>query len=172
MLVSGDYVLTLNSLHPAQLKFFDMEVTHDQAEIIPFIRAAMVASPKPIRLLASPWSPPEWMKVSVGGKRSMTGSSQPHGLRSDVRVKNAWAKYFSKFISAYAGQDVPIWAVTPQNEPEFAAPWEACAYNSTYERDFINSYLGPTLRADHPEVRCYTLAICCGLIPFPLFVYT
>ena len=47
---------------------------------------------------------------------------------------------------------MPIWAITPQNEPEFAAPWEACAYDQTYEMDFINSYLGPTLHQNHPDV--------------------
>ena len=47
---------------------------------------------------------------------------------------------------------VPIWAITPQNEPEFAAPWEACAYDQTYEMDFINQYLGPTLDQNHPDV--------------------
>jgi len=48
---------------------------------------------------------------------------------------------------------VHVWAITPQNEPEFPAPWEACAYNSTLERDFIGGYLGPTLDNHHPEVR-------------------
>jgi len=144
----------------AQLKFFDMEVTHDQAEMIPFIRAAMSASSRPIRLLASPWSPPAWMKGKVEGKKSMTGSDQPNGLKNDVRVKTAWANYFSKFITAYAGQGVPIWAVTPQNEPEFAAPWEACAYNSSFESDFINQFLGPVLDNDHPQVTVTGSALC------------
>ena len=46
-----------------------------------------------------------------------------------------------------------MWAITPQNEPEFAAPWEACAFNATYERDFINGYLGPTLKQYRPDVK-------------------
>jgi O-glycosyl hydrolase len=55
-------------------------------------------------------------------------------------------------VPAYVLLGVPIWAITPQNEPEFAAPWEACAFNQTYERDFINKYLGPTLDQNHPDV--------------------
>ena len=47
---------------------------------------------------------------------------------------------------------VPIWAITPQNEPEFPAPWEACAFDPEYEMDFINQYLGPTLKQNHPDV--------------------
>jgi glucosylceramidase len=42
--------------------------------------------------------------------------------------------------------------LTPQNEPEFPAPWEACAYDSNYEKDFINQYLGPTIRQNNPDV--------------------
>ena len=42
---------------------------------------------------------------------------------------------------------VPIWAVTPQNEPEFAAPWEACVYNKSFSNHFIQNYLGPVLRS-------------------------
>jgi hypothetical protein len=56
------------------------------------------------------------------------------------------------FVPVYVLLGVPIWAITPQNEPEFAAPWEACAFNQTYERDFINKYLGPTLDQNHPDV--------------------
>jgi glucosylceramidase len=98
------------------------------------------------------------MKKPVDGKASMTGSATPNGLLDDPRVHSAWALYISKFISAYFKKGVPIWAVTPQNEPEFPAPWEACSYNSTGESDFINDYLGPTLKATHPDVLILVLS--------------
>uniref|UniRef100_A0A7S0RV58 Glucosylceramidase n=1 Tax=Pyramimonas obovata TaxID=1411642 RepID=A0A7S0RV58_9CHLO len=40
-----------------------------------------------------------------------------------------------------------------QNEPEFAAPWEACKYTASYMRDFVKHHLGPTMRADHPDLK-------------------
>ena len=46
-----------------------------------------------------------------------------------------------------------MFAVTVQNEPEFPAPWEACAYNPEIEAEFIANHLGPVLRRDHPEVK-------------------
>jgi O-glycosyl hydrolase len=49
----------------SQLEHFDSEVLHDTHQIIPFILAAMKKAKKPIELLASPWSPPAWMKVPV-----------------------------------------------------------------------------------------------------------
>lgn len=102
---------------------------------------------------ASPWSPPAWMKKAENGsKPSMLGSVTPNGLRDDPRVHSSWALYISKFITAYNDKGVPIWAITPQNEPEFPAPWEACSYNASGERDFISGFLGPTLEEHHPEV--------------------
>lgn len=61
--------------------------------------------------------------------------------------------YISKFIDAYAGKGVPIWGLTPQNEPEFPAPWEACAYNVSYMKDWIQEYLGPVMRSNHPDLK-------------------
>lgn len=117
----------------------------------------MKKSKQPINLLASPWSPPSWMKVPVKEGNittsKMTGSNTPNGLRSDPKIMSAWARYISLFIDAYENHGVPIWAVTPQNEPEFAAPWEACAYNASFESLFVEKYLGPILKSDHPEIK-------------------
>ncbi|KAI9913072.1 hypothetical protein PsorP6_005090 [Peronosclerospora sorghi] len=72
----------------------------------------------------------------------------PVGLLDDMRA--SWALYFSKFITAYKNHGISFWGLTPQNEPEFAAPWEACAYDPAYEAVFIADYLGPVLARDHP----------------------
>ena len=48
---------------------------------------------------------------------------------------------------------VNLFAVTVHNEPEFPAPWEACAYDPKNEADFIANHLGPVLRRDHPDVK-------------------
>jgi glucosylceramidase len=71
-------------------------------------------------------------------------------LKNDSR--EVWANYISKWISAYKNQSIPIWALTPQNEPENAAGWEACVYTAEQEADWIGSYLGPIMNSSHPEV--------------------
>lgn len=48
---------------------------------------------------------------------------------------------------------IDLFAVTVQNEPEFPAPWEACAYSPYSEAAFIANHLGPTLERDHPDVK-------------------
>jgi hypothetical protein len=141
--VDGDY----------NLDYFDNEVTHDTIQIIPFILDAM-EKVNNLKLVASPWSPPSWMKLpmKVGDNSSMIGSASPNCLKNEPKIKFAWAKYLSKFITAYENKGIPIWAMTPQNEPEFPAPWEACAMNDTFERSFIGEYLGPVIKSDHPDL--------------------
>ena len=60
-----------------------------------------------LKLLASPWSPPAWMKLPVHGVygdpgegiRTMTGSAKPFGLDPDYQA--SWANYFGKWLAAY-----------------------------------------------------------------------
>jgi len=117
-------------------------------------------------MYASPWSPPAWMKnptwedpKNATHASGMTGSTEPSCLREgtgkDSRYAKAWALYFSKFITAYREHGIPLWAITVQNEPEFPAPWEACAYTSKTEADFVAYHLGPQLEKDHPDVKLF-----------------
>lgn len=143
--VSGDVDMT----------HFDTTVKHDETSgMLPMIRAAQELVHKrnlSLKVFASPWSPPAWMKNPVDGKQSMTGSAKPLGLNAQYQA--AWAKYFSKFITAYKGRGVDLWGVTVQNEPEFAAAWEACVYTPEFEATFVRDHLGPLLNKDHPGLK-------------------
>ncbi|ETV92223.1 hypothetical protein H310_13456 [Aphanomyces invadans] len=133
------------------LEHFDTNVTHDAEAIIPFLRRALKLRPD-IKLFLSPWSPPAWMKApNSKGEFSMTGSATPLGINPTYQA--AWALYFSKFISAYKGHGINFWGLTPQNEPMFPAPWEACFYEAKSEATFVGDFLGPQIRKDHPDVK-------------------
>eukprot|EP00771_Trimastix_marina_P000462 gnl/Trimastix_PCT/1483.p1 GENE.gnl/Trimastix_PCT/1483~~gnl/Trimastix_PCT/1483.p1 ORF type:complete len:525 (-),score=157.52 gnl/Trimastix_PCT/1483:74-1648(-) len=138
--VSGDYAL----------RHFDM--SHDRRQILPLVHRALqhtARARRHLRIFASPWSPPGWMKTN----HQMVHTAKP-GLLSDERVHAAWALYFSKFLTAYAREGVRLWGVTVQNEPlSVPCKWEGCYYSGAMERDFVRDHLGPRLRADHPEVQ-------------------
>lgn len=139
--VSGDF----------NLDHFDGNVTHDTHALIPLIKAAqqhIEAAGSSLKLFASPWSPPAWMKSNG----QMDGSGSP-GLLANAH--DAWARYFVKWISAYEAQGISIWAVTVQNEPMNAAGWEACIYTAQQEADFLGNHLGPALQAAHPHVQVF-----------------
>lgn len=104
--------------------------------ILPMVLRAADLAGSPLTMLASPWSPPPWMKTS----RQFTG----HGrLRPECR--SAWALHYVRFIQEMAHVGVPIWAISVQNEPEAAQTWESCQYSAVEERDFVRDHLGPAL---------------------------
>ncbi len=118
----------------AELKAFS--IAHDLKYRVPFIKAASATAGTPLKLFASPWSPPAWMK---------TNNDMLHGgaLRPDMR--DAWARYFVRFVQEYEEQGIPLWGLTVQNEPMATQTWESCLYTAEEERDFVRDHLGPTL---------------------------
>jgi glucosylceramidase len=111
-------------------------IGHDLKYRIPFIKEVLAIAGKDFTLFASPWSPPAWMKDN---------QDMLHGGKLKPEFYDAWARYYVKFINAYAQVGVPIWGVTVQNEPMAVQPWESCLYTAEEERDFVKNYLGPTL---------------------------
>ncbi len=68
----------------------------DTGHIIPVIKDALAINPN-LKLFASPWSPPAWMK-SNGSMICNTGSRNASLLS---QFYQAWADYFVKWIQAY-----------------------------------------------------------------------
>jgi len=119
------------------LEHFSIE--HDRRNRLPLIKRAMAESGGKLRLYASPWSPPAWMK---------TNGEMKHGGQLKPEYRQAWADYFVKYVKAYAAEGVPIWGLTVQNEALATQVWESCLFTAREERDFVRDYLGPTLHAN------------------------
>ena len=111
-------------------------IAHDKQYRIPFIEQAIATAGGRLTLFASPWSPPAFMK---------TNGSMLHGGKLKPELRQAWANYFTRFIRAYEHEGIPIWGVSVQNEPMATQTWESCVYTAEDERDFIKSFLGPTM---------------------------
>ena len=130
-------------------------IDHDKDYIIPFIHQANQTLGKwsndTLHIVASPWSPPGWLKQN-NNPYCFPASCFHCDLKDEY--KKTWALYFSKFVSAYYAENVEIWAVTVQNEPE-ACPleYEGMHFTPETERDFLKQYLGPRLSADHPQLK-------------------
>jgi glucosylceramidase len=119
------------------LKQFTIE--RDRKALIPLIKEAMGTAGRPIKIFASPWSPPAWMK---------TNGEMNHGGKLKSECREAWAKYFCRFIREYAKEGVPVWGITVQNEPEATQTWDSCVFTPEEERDFIRDHLGPALERE------------------------
>jgi glucosylceramidase len=58
----------------------------------------------------------------------------------------AWANYYVKFVQAMKREEnISIWALTMQNEPQAKQTWESCIYSAEQERNFVRDHLGPAL---------------------------
>ena len=108
------------------LKDFDTDVQHDvDSGMVDFalratekVRSSWTSAEKDdgmdgtLRLYASPWSPPAWMKSASRKEanhgathaKTMLGSTQPTCLKEGTKPESpyarAWALYFSKFLTA------------------------------------------------------------------------
>jgi glucosylceramidase len=113
-------------------------IAHDRAQILPLLRQALALNPH-LKIMATPWSPPAWMKTSgslVGGR-----------LIDDPRVYRAYARYFVEFVEAYRRAGVPIDALTLQNEPQNRTPsdYPGMDLRDTEEARLVK-LVGPALR--------------------------
>lgn len=116
-----------------ELKTFD--ISRDKKAVIPLIKDAEKYA-GPIEILASPWSPPAFMK---------TNNSMIQGGKLLPEFMQSWANYYVKFIEEYRKEGVKIWGITVQNEPAAIQRWDSCEYTAEEERDFVKNYLGPTM---------------------------
>ncbi|WML49072.1 glycoside hydrolase family 30 beta sandwich domain-containing protein [Neobacillus sp. PS3-34] len=108
-------------------------VAHDMEDIIPLSKEALALNPD-IKLMASPWSAPAWMKTSG----SMIGGE----LKEECY--EVYANYFTKYILAYTEQGLPIYAITPQNEALFVpGHYPGMLMLPEWQSDFIKNYLKP-----------------------------
>lgn len=87
------------------LSHFSIQKDKDYG-LIQIIKEAQAINPN-IRFFASPWSPPAWMKSPV----SLLGGTLADGMYQIL------AKYYRRYIEAYAAEGIPIYAITIQNEP-------------------------------------------------------
>jgi glucosylceramidase len=111
-------------------------VAHDQKYRLPFIHQVIAAAGGKITMYVSPWSPPGFMKDN---------GEMLHGGKLLPQYRQSWANYYIKFIQTYEKEGVPIWGLTLQNEPLAKQSWESCYFSAEDERDYIKTYLGPTL---------------------------
>lgn len=123
-----------------ELKTFD--ISREDKWVIPMIKDAAKEAGQEIKILASPWSPPAFMKDT---------KEMNYGGKLLPEFERPWANYYAKFVDEMKKRNVPIWAVSVQNEPLATQTWDSCIYTAEEERDFVKNHLGPVLKASHPE---------------------
>jgi glucosylceramidase len=107
----------------------------DRDDVVPVMKQILTINPH-IKILASPWSAPLWMKTSGAAKG---GVLKPEFF-------SAYATYFVKYIQAMKAEGIPIDAVTIQNEPLNEKNTPSMLMLESEQAAFIENNLGPAFK--------------------------
>lgn len=81
----------------------------NRSDVLPVVQRALAINPQ-LKVMASPWSAPAWMKTSGS---LIKGTLWPN-------TYGFFARYLLRYVETYDSLGVPIYALTVQNEPHFA----------------------------------------------------
>ncbi len=143
-----------------QMDHFSME--KDAVDVLPMMRQALKINPH-ITVMATPWSPPAWMKTTS----TMDGGA----LRPDAEP--AFASYLVRSLQAFEQAGIPVKFLSVQNEPlNEKKDFPTTLMLADQQMRFIGHDLGPALHQaglktqvlaydhnwDHPEYPLSVLA--------------
>jgi glucosylceramidase len=133
----NDSVFSYHDLLPGQedpdLELFDLGP--DRRDVIPILKEILDVNPN-IKIMASPWSPPAWMKDN---KDSRGGKLLPEHY-------DVYARYLVRYIQQMAEEGITIDALTVQNEPLHPGNNPSLLMQAEDQRDFVKHHLGPVFK--------------------------
>jgi glucosylceramidase len=159
-LSSSDFTYDDMPAGQTDLNLNNFNINAEMQDLVPVLKKIVAINPS-IRILATPWTAPVWMKVNTTGHNGFTGGS----LNTASTYYDAYARYFVKYIQAMQAQGINIYAVCPQNEPMNPNNNPSMTMTAGEQTNFIKNYLGPQFRnngistriivydhnCDHPE---------------------
>lgn len=124
-----------------QLKNFS--IAPARKDVLPTIKQAMAVN-RSLRVFASPWSAPAWMKTSGS---MIKGKLAPEHY-------DAFARYLHRTVKAFEADGVPVYALTIQNEPHFQPENYPGMHMEPADRAaFVGRHLGPLLARGGSKIR-------------------
>jgi glucosylceramidase len=158
---ASDYAIKWYSLNetPGDYAMTNFSLSRDKQYLIPYIKAAQTIYPN-LRIWASPWSPPTWMKRNnnYASKSSKYNKEYNSGIEGkegqNLFIMNdstlsAYALYFSKFCKEYKKEGIDILSVHVQNEFHSGQIFPSCPWTAGGLATFIGKYLGPRFEKDN-----------------------
>jgi glucosylceramidase len=129
-------------------------------EVIPVLREILAVNPR-LRIIASPWSAPPWMKTNrafVGGR-----------LRPEC--EGVYAAYLARYLRTMREHGITVHAITPQNEPLNQKNDPSMGMEAVQQARFVRDHLGPTLQqAGLADVELFCWDHNCDRKDYPLAV--
>ena len=110
-------------------------LSYDTLDVLPLLAQILEINPK-VTLMASPWSPPTWMKDN---RDTRGGSLLPE-------FEASYAQYLVKYIQEMGKRGFTIDALTIQNEPLHPGNNPSLLMLPEQQARFIGQHLGPAFR--------------------------
>jgi glucosylceramidase len=137
------------------------DIAAGDREVIPVLQEILAINPA-LRLIATPWSAPPWMKTN----RSFIGGE----LRRECYP--VYAAYLVRYLQAMRQRGIVIHALTPQNEPLNDQNEPSMVMEAGEQAEFIKHHLGPALRESGlTDVELFCWDHNCDVKAYPLAVF-
>lgn len=171
---ASDFALDYYSLddHDGDFAMEGFSIDDDRRALIPLLKEfAARIPPDVLKIWASPWCPPRWMKkTGCYASRPPWDGGEPNDCPEESRVYEgedgfncdeahfrAYALYFRKYADAMRAEGLPIAWVMPQNEPNSAQPYPSCTWKSASLARFTLDYLCPAMEGSGTSVMLGTI---------------
>jgi glucosylceramidase len=150
----GDEDLSSFSIAP-DLAGFDPDeypcVVDPSYDLLPMIREALEikrAQGDDLKIVSSAWTAPPWMKDIEKWFIPGEGNAwQDTGGSLKPQYVGLYAEYLARYLEAYRDAGVPIWELTPVNEPQGNGGfWESMHFTPGSQNEFVNVHLGPLMQ--------------------------
>lgn len=157
----GDLSLNSFSIAP-DMEGFRKEkysgVVDEKYDLLPMIKEALEIKQsqeeKELRIIASAWTAPSWMKDIETWFIPGAPENNWQGTGGSLKKEYVptYADYLMRYIDEYENAGVAIWGITPVNEPQGNnGQWESMHFSPETQRDFIRKHLGPAMRASNND---------------------
>ena len=108
----------------------------DLTDVVPMFKAIRGKNGN-LKIMGTPWTAPTWMKEVP---------TQWNGGWLNTAYYQTYANYFVKYVQAMQAQGLPVYAVTLQNEPLYAAPYVSMRMDPGNQAAFLKNNIGPAFR--------------------------
>lgn len=112
----------------------------DKRDLFPILKEIKAINPD-VKIMASPWSCPKWMKVN--NLKDLKPFDSWTSGQLNPKYYQDYATYFVKYIQAMEQEGFKIDAVTVQNEPLNRGNSMSLYMTWQEQRDFVRDALGP-----------------------------
>lgn len=141
------------------LELDQFTLQEDENDLIPILQEILDINPE-IKIMASPWSPPAWMKTNSSTK----------GGSLEKKYFNVYAEYMVKYIQSMSGHGIVIDAITVQNEPLHPGNNPSLYMSAEDQAEFIKNSLGPLFNKENIKAKIIIYDHNADRIDYPMTV--